>query len=55
MDRFPRRIGGGGENRDFLMVYTEVDGGFSDGGLLRQRVSWVNQGHKREAKRRGFL
>ncbi|MBA0748994.1 hypothetical protein Gogos_002962, partial [Gossypium gossypioides] len=37
MDKFPRRIRGGGENRDFLMVYTEVDGGFSDGGL-RQRV-----------------
>ncbi|MBA0695739.1 hypothetical protein Goari_002345 [Gossypium aridum] len=22
MDKFPRRIRGGGENRDFLMVYT---------------------------------
>ncbi|GMI87157.1 BCA2 zinc finger ATL 11, RING-H2 finger C2A [Hibiscus trionum] len=37
--------GGGGENRDFPMVYTEMDGGFSGGGIPR-RVSWGNRGNR---------
>ncbi|KAE8673775.1 L-type lectin-domain containing receptor kinase S.4-like [Hibiscus syriacus] len=45
--------GGSGENRDFPVVYTEVDGGFSDGGLPR-RVSWGNRG-SRGRERRGFF
>ena len=35
---------GGGENREFPAVYTEMDGGFSGGGLPR-RVSWGSRGN----------
>ncbi|KAK8671769.1 hypothetical protein V6N13_038354 [Hibiscus sabdariffa] len=45
--------GGGGENRDFPVVYTEVDGGFSGGGHPR-RVSWGNRGN-RERERGGVF
>ncbi|KAE8669284.1 Glycerol-3-phosphate acyltransferase 5 [Hibiscus syriacus] len=45
--------GGGGENRDFPVVYTEVDGGFSGGGLTR-RVSWGNRS-SRGRERRGVF
>ncbi|GMI80745.1 BCA2 zinc finger ATL 11, RING-H2 finger C2A [Hibiscus trionum] len=45
--------GGGGENRDFPVVYTEVDGGFSGGGLPR-RVSWRNRGNRGRERGVGF-
>ncbi|KAK8515033.1 hypothetical protein V6N13_121982 [Hibiscus sabdariffa] len=44
--------GGGGDNRDFPVVYTEMDGGFSGGGLPR-RVSWGNRGNR--ARERGGI
>ncbi|KAB2010979.1 hypothetical protein Goshw_014683 [Gossypium schwendimanii] len=43
--RFQGIRGGDGENRGFPMVYTEVDGGFSGGGLPR-RVSWASRGQR---------
>ncbi|XWS56602.1 hypothetical protein CRYUN_Cryun09bG0100100 [Craigia yunnanensis] len=44
------RFSGGirGENREFPVAYTEMDGGFSGGGLPR-RVSWGVDGGKEEA------
>ncbi|XWS65969.1 hypothetical protein CRYUN_Cryun05aG0159500 [Craigia yunnanensis] len=45
--------GGGGENREFPVVYTEMDGGFSGGGLPR-RVSWGSRG-SRGRERGGFF
>ncbi|OMO96800.1 Zinc finger, RING-type [Corchorus olitorius] len=49
-----RRGGGGaGENREFPVVYTEMDGGFSGGGLPR-RVSWRSRGN-RGRERGGFF
>ncbi|XVE99592.1 hypothetical protein REPUB_Repub03eG0213100 [Reevesia pubescens] len=47
-----RRGDGGGENREFPVVYTEMDGGFSGGGLPR-RVSWRSRGNR--GRERGFL
>ncbi|PPS11702.1 hypothetical protein GOBAR_AA08944 [Gossypium barbadense] len=43
--RFQGIRGGDGENRGLPMVYTEVDGGFSGGGLPR-RVSWASRGQR---------
>ncbi|KAL4324409.1 hypothetical protein GQ457_11G009210 [Hibiscus cannabinus] len=38
----------GGENREFPVVYTEMDGGFSGGGgFLPRRVSWRSRGRER--------
>lgn len=37
----------GGENREFPGVYTEMDGGFSGGGLVPRRVSWGSGGRER--------
>ncbi|XVF83712.1 hypothetical protein PTKIN_Ptkin16aG0513300 [Pterospermum kingtungense] len=45
---------GGGENREFPVVYTEVDGGFGGGGGLPRRVSWGSRGN-RGRERGGFL
>ncbi|XWS07737.1 hypothetical protein CRYUN_Cryun41cG0016100 [Craigia yunnanensis] len=42
--RFSGGRRGGGENREFPVVYTEMDGGFSGGGLPR-RVSWGSRGN----------
>ncbi|MBA0727176.1 hypothetical protein Golax_000192 [Gossypium laxum] len=36
-----------GENREFPVVYTEMDGGFSGGGLVPRRVSWGSGGRER--------
>ncbi|XP_007009248.2 PREDICTED: probable E3 ubiquitin-protein ligase RHC2A [Theobroma cacao] len=47
------RRGGAGENREFPVVYTEMDGGFSGGGLPR-RVSWGSRG-SRGRERGGFF
>ncbi|XP_022765122.1 probable E3 ubiquitin-protein ligase RHC2A [Durio zibethinus] len=47
-----RRDSGGGENREFPVVYTEMDGGFSGGGLPR-RVSWENRNNR--GRERGGL
>ncbi|XVF75300.1 hypothetical protein PTKIN_Ptkin13bG0176100 [Pterospermum kingtungense] len=38
------RFSGGGENREFPAVYTEMDGGLGGGGLPR-RVSWESRGN----------
>ncbi|XWS74948.1 hypothetical protein CRYUN_Cryun01aG0042300 [Craigia yunnanensis] len=51
--RFSGGRRGEGENREFPVVYTEMDGGFSGGGLPR-RVSWGSRGN-RGRERGGFF